>query len=234
MKTEILEFQAGAIKAQGVTVVIDVFRAVSVACYAIDAGAERVIAVENPAEAFALRKKYKRSILAGESNERIIEGFDIGNSPTEILSLKPEGYTLIHCTTAGTRGLVKAVNASALMAGAIVNASATADFIKLQNPDLVSLVAMGYRAEHRADEDILCARMIDDRLKGIKKNYLAEIEELRDGAGKRFFDPANKTFSPPTDFFLCTMHDRFGFALSALRRDDGNIELMPEFPRTDN
>jgi 2-phosphosulfolactate phosphatase len=37
MEIEILEFAEGARKARGLTVIIDVFRAFSVACYAIDA-----------------------------------------------------------------------------------------------------------------------------------------------------------------------------------------------------
>ena len=39
MKIEILELVEGAQKAKGMTVIIDVFRAFSVACYAFDAGA---------------------------------------------------------------------------------------------------------------------------------------------------------------------------------------------------
>ena len=52
MKVEILEFTEGARKAKGVTVIIDVFRAFSVACYAFDAGAARIIATSEVSEAF--------------------------------------------------------------------------------------------------------------------------------------------------------------------------------------
>ena len=45
-------------------------------------------------------------------------------------------------------------------------------------------------------------------------------------SGKRFFNPANSDFSPPSDFFLCTMRDRFNFVLKAEKRDDGNITLL--------
>ena len=78
MKVEILEFVEGARKAKGVTVIIDVFRAFSVACYAFDAGACRIIATSEVSDAFQLKKKYKNSVLVGERDEKKIEGFDFG------------------------------------------------------------------------------------------------------------------------------------------------------------
>ena len=85
MKIEILEFVEGASNAKGVVVIIDVFRAFSVACYAMDAGAARIIATSEVSKAFELKKKYANSVLVGERDEKKIEGFDFGNSPTEII-----------------------------------------------------------------------------------------------------------------------------------------------------
>ena len=45
-------------------------------------------------------------------------------------------------------------------------------------------------------------------------------------SGKRFFNPDNINFSPPSDFFLCTMKDRFNFVLRAETRTDGNVALI--------
>ena len=111
MKVEILEFVEGARKAKGVAVIIDVFRAFSVGCYAFDAGAVRIIATAGVEDAFQLKKKYKNSVLVGERDERRIEGFDFGNSPTEIIKADLDGKTVIHTTTAGTQGLINAMNA---------------------------------------------------------------------------------------------------------------------------
>ena len=105
MKVDILEFVEGARNAKGVAVIIDVFRAFSVACYAVDAGAVRIIATSEVSEAFQLKKKYKNSVLVGERDEKKIEGFDFGNSPTEIIKADLTGKTVIHTTTAGTQGL---------------------------------------------------------------------------------------------------------------------------------
>jgi 2-phosphosulfolactate phosphatase len=226
MKVEILEFVEGAAKAKGVAVIIDVFRAFSTACYAYDSGAVRVIATGELEKAFQLRNSYRHCILAGERDEKKIEGFDFGNSPTEVLKADLSGTTFVLTTTAGTNGLLGAVNADMAITGSIVNASAVVRYIKKLDPPLVSLVAMGYRATQTSAEDILCAEIINSGLRGTDKDFRSAISDLRHHAGKRFFDPANIDFSPPTDFFLCTMENRFDFVLKSEPRHDGNRDLV--------
>jgi len=226
MNIDILQFVEGAKRARGFVVIIDVFRAFSAACYAFDSGASGIIATDSPEKAFILKSKYKNSVLAGERDEKKIDGFDFGNSPTEIIKSDLSGKTFIHTTTAGTKGLVNAVNHDCLITGSLVNAGAIVKYIRSINPDEVSLVAMGYRASVSTEEDLLCAEIIKARL--LNKEFKAEekISELRQSSGKRFFNPENLDFSPPTDFFLCTMLDRFSFVLKATTRPDGNISLM--------
>lgn len=226
MKIEILEFIEGAQKAKGVAVIIDVFRAFSVSCYAFDAGAVQIIATADANRAFQLKKKYSNSVLVGERDEKKIEGFDYGNSPSEIIRNDLTGKTVIHTTTAGTKGLVNALNADVVMAGSLVNTGAIVRYIKTINPEYVSLVAMGYRATVSAEEDLLCAELIASGLNDQVRLSEERISELRHTSGKRFFNPDNIDFSPPSDFFLCTMRDRFNFVLKAETRYDGNIDLM--------
>lgn len=225
MRIEISEFVEGARQAKGLTVIIDVFRAFSVECYAFDAGAARIIATGDPGEAFELKKQYLKSVLVGEREERKIKGFDYGNSPTEIIKTDLSGKTVIHTTTAGTNGLISAINADKLLAGSFVNASAIASYISATAPDRVTLVAMGYRAAEPAEEDLLCAEYIESLINGRNVNFANRISNLRNTSGKRFFKAENIGFSPPTDFFLCTMTDRFSFVLKAERRPDGNIDI---------
>ncbi len=221
-----MEFIDGALKAKGVAVIIDVFRAFSVSCYAVDSGASRIIATESAEAAFHLKTIYKNSILVGERDEKKIEGFDLGNSPTEILKTNLTGKTVIHTTTAGTRGIVNAVSADLVITGSIVNAGAIVRYIRAINPEHVTLVAMGYRAKFSAEEDLLCARIISAGLNDQKIVFETSISDLQFSSGKRFFQPDNIEFSPPTDFFLCTIPDRFNFVLKAEKRLDGNIDLI--------
>ena len=225
MEIKILEFAEGAIEARGTAVIIDVFRAFSVACYAFDAGAVRLIATAEVEEAFNLKSKYGNSVLVGERNERKIEGFDFGNSPTEIIKSDLSGKTVILTTTAGTSGLINARKADIILTGSIVNAGAIVKYIRALDPGIVSLVAMGYRAAESTDEDLLCAEMIAAGLRNVNEDFKTRISDLRLSTGKRFFQPENIDFSPPTDFFLCTMINRFSFILRGEKRLDGNIDL---------
>ncbi|HPE22085.1 MAG TPA: 2-phosphosulfolactate phosphatase [Bacteroidales bacterium] len=227
MDITIKEFIKGAQEAQGVTVIIDVFRAFSTACYAFDNGISRLLAVATPAEAFALRDKLKADvIIAGEQDEKISPGFDYGNSPTEMLTGKLAGKTMIHCTTAGTRGLLNATGATELIGAGLVNAGAVASYISTLNPPKVTLVAMGYRATERAREDMLCAQYIADLLQGKDPDISDEAEALRTGSGSRFFRHENLGFSPPTDFFLCTDLNRFNYVLRAVITTAGYAEIL--------
>jgi 2-phosphosulfolactate phosphatase len=225
MNIEITEFVEGARQAKGLTVIIDVFRAFSVECYAMDSGAAKIIAACEVAEAFELKKKYLKAVLVGERDEKKIEGFDYGNSPTELIKADLTGKTVIHTTTAGTSGIVNAVNADLIVTGSFVNASAVAKYIRATGPQHISLVAMGYRAKESAEEDLLCAEYLESLISGKEGDFESRIADLRITSGKRFFKPENIDFSPPTDFFLCTMINRFNFVLKAEKRFDGNFDM---------
>ncbi|MCX6260951.1 MAG: 2-phosphosulfolactate phosphatase [Bacteroidia bacterium] len=225
MKIEITEFVEGARQAHGFTVIIDVFRAFSVECYAMDSGAAKIIATGEVAEAFELKKRYMKAVLVGERDEKKIKGFDYGNSPTEIIKADLTGKIVIHTTSAGTNGLVNAVNADTIVAGSFVNASAVVRYIVTAAPEHVSLVAMGYRARESAEEDLLCAEYIESLITRRNGNFETRIANLRITSGKRFFIPENIDFSPPTDFFLCAMTNRFNFVLKAEKRFDGNFDM---------
>lgn len=227
MDVSIKEFIKGSCEAEGLTVIIDVFRAFSVACYAYDNGIKRLIAVSGPEQAYELRDQLlAQTILVGERNEKKPEGFDFGNSPTEMLTADLTGKTMIHTTTAGTNGILNARGATEVLCAGLVNAGAVAKYISIVKPEKVTLVAMGYRATESAEEDIMCALLIKDLLEGRERDLSAAINELRSGSGRRFFDPANLSFSPPTDFFLCTDLNRFNFILKAVVTETGYAEVV--------
>ena len=225
MKIEILEFIDGAKQAKGLTVIIDVFRAFSMACYIMNNGAERIIPVGDLEMAYELKKNNKDYILTGERNEQIQPGFDYGNSPTYIKDIDFTGKTIIQTTGAGTKGIVNAVNADEIITGSFVNINAIINYIKIKNPNMVSLVAMGYRGETRADEDYLCADYIKKSLNNIAVNFNTMYKNIKSGTGSRFFNPNTQKHAPSSDFDLCLNLNAFNFILKVNRSNKNPVYI---------
>ena len=71
---------AGAQAAQGIAVVVDVFRAFTCTPFLFSMGIECSILVATPEEALAMKQQDRSLILVGELNGAPIERFDLGNS----------------------------------------------------------------------------------------------------------------------------------------------------------
>ncbi len=225
MEIIFLDFVEGARAARGIAVIIDVFRAFSVACYAFANGARAIVPVGDVEEARALRLAQPDWLAIGERHARKLEGFDFGNSPTEIEHRDLTGRTLIHTTHAGTQGLVNATGAQEVLTGSLVNAGAVCRYIAERGAQTVSLVRMGHEARERCEEDDLCAELMAARLRGEPFDTGSIRSRLRNAAGARkFFDP-QATWAPARDFDLCTEVDRFDFVLRLTRGADGRPRL---------
>ena len=226
MQVDVLDHVAGAREARGIAVVIDVFRAFSVAAYAFDAGAARVLPVAGIEDAMALGRRFPGAVLAGERHARRLPGFDIGNSPTEVRAVGLRDKVLVHTTHAGTQGLVGATGADEVLTGAFVNISAVCRYIQRRAPERVSLVRMGHEARERCAEDDLYAECLRLMLLG-QAAPLAEVRERLRAAPSavKFFDPACD-WAPRDDFDYCTDVDRFDFVLKVKREAGEPMELQ--------
>jgi 2-phosphosulfolactate phosphatase len=225
MQIEILDFVAGARAARGVAVVIDVFRAFSVACYAYDGGIERVLPMSDLDASLALKRAHPEYLTIGERNGRKVEGFDFNNSPTEIQSADLKGRTLVHNTSAGTQGLTNASRADVVITGSLVNAGAICRYVASLAPAHVGIVRMGKAARERSAEDDLCAELLAARLQGEPFDVSAVRDRLRHApAALKFFDP-KADWAPEGDFDLCTDVDCFDFVL-CLREDAAGVKYL--------
>ena len=213
MEIEILQLTKGAKKAKGLTVVIDVFRAFSTACYVFAAGAEKIIPVEHVEEAFELKKAMPDLVMLGERFERKVPGFDFGNSPTHIINQNFKGKTIVMTTSSGTKGIANASLSDEIITGSFVNADAIVRYILKKDPQIISLVCMGYEGRYPTQEDTFLAEYVRDKLLGLEPDFDKMKEMLTIGDGARLLDPANHEWSPSTDFELCLDPNRFNFVL---------------------
>ena len=213
MEIEILQLLEGAQKSRGLTVIIDVFRAFSTACYAYGGNIQRIYPVGGLEKAYQLKQQNPEYILVGERNEQKPEGFDFGNSPSQLLKGNLSGKTMVHTTSSGTQGIANATGADEILTGSFVNAQAIINYIRKKNPAKVSLVCMGYSCQYPTDEDTLLAVYIKNELEGVPNNFPAMVEQIRKGDGARFFAPEKQEWAPVADFDLCLSLNRFNFVL---------------------
>lgn len=220
MDIQILQLLDGAKKAKGLTVIIDVFRAFSVACYAFGKGVEKIYPVGNIDLAYQMKNENPDYILIGERFEQKPVGFDFGNSPSQLLTAELAGKTMVHTTSSGTQGIVNATGAAEIITGSFVNAGAIIQYVKNKNPQTLSLVCMGYATQYPTDEDTFLAEYIRDKLENRAVDFDAMVEKLRSGAGARFFAPEKQSWAPSADFDLCLDINRFNFVLKVEKESD--------------
>lgn len=223
-KVNVLHLIDGAKQAEGLTVIIDVFRAFSLENYLYDMGVELIRPIGSVEEAFKLKETTPNSLLFGERNGIKVEGFDFGNSPSSVNTDIVKGKTILHTTSAGTQGVVNAKNATRILAGSLVNARAIAEYIIETQPEVVSLVCMGWNAEELAAEDELCAEYIKSILDGEELPNMDElVADLQFHGGEHFFNPDTQEVFPEPDFWMCIKYDRFPYVLEISKDEIGYV-----------
>jgi len=118
-------------------------------------------------KAFELKDKLGNVVLAGEVNAVKVEGFDVGNSPTELVEYAKHvdihGKDLILRTTSGAKVIDYASKLKFnIIVGTLLNAKATAEYIiKHANAwNKVKLICAGYRSSEFALDDFIGAACI--------------------------------------------------------------------------
>ncbi len=145
-------------------IIIDVLRASSTITQALVNGAREVVPVSTPAEAGELAGKAGRAnvVLGGERDGKLIEGFDLGNSPFEYTNDSVNGRTVIFASTNGSPALVRAKAADHVMVGCFNNLSAVVHGARERNLD-VSIICSGRNGKFSL-EDFVCAGKIVEGL----------------------------------------------------------------------
>jgi 2-phosphosulfolactate phosphatase len=219
MEIRIESLIEGARRARGTVVIVDVFRAFTTAAVALARGARRIVMVAEPDEALQLREKGVGEICVGEVNGVRPEGFDFGNSPYEMTQPSLQDKTVIQSTRAGTTGVAAAIQADAVYGASLVVADATAQAVLKDDPAYVTIVAMGWNARVRTDEDELCALYLRNLMQGRRPDREAlRTLVLASGEVAKFRDP-NQPHFHPQDLEMAIEIDRYDFAVRIARED---------------
>lgn len=206
--------------AQGTVVVVDVLRAFTTAAVAFTRGAREIWPVSTVEEAFDLRDRNPGVLVVGEVEGLPAPGFDLPNSPAAVAAADLEGRTLVHRTSAGTQGIVRAAAADVLLAASFACAAATARFVAAHDPPAVTLVATGDDTHRDGDEDHACAEYVAALLRGGNPDPQPFLDRVpASTAGRAFADPGSPEY-PTEDLAYAQDLDRFDHALLVTRRGD--------------
>lgn len=210
----------------GFTIVVDVLRAFSVSYFIHANNPDKYLVVDSVDHAFLLRRRIPDTILIGERNGIKIDGFDYGNSPTEVLGKNFAGQTVVHTTTAGTKGLLSQRADNQVVAGSFVNAGALINLITRRGIETVSIYCTAPKGIVHGEEDYYFAHYMKSMLMGIPVNFPDMVTALRVGTGRGFSDTG---FAPYSDFERCMQLNRFNAILERklISGDVNAVELVP-------
>jgi 2-phosphosulfolactate phosphatase len=214
----------GAKNARGLAVIIDVYRAFSCTPLLFSLGIKSSLLVSSPVEAFALKKRDSSFVLIGETGGAPIDGFDFGNSPSQILKTDPGFFankTVVQRTSSGVRGAIAALAvADEVLLGSYNVAKSTAEYILSRNPKEVSLVAMGWDLKEIAPEDEWCARYLAHMLGSGEYHHVKAIREIVFHESTQKFLRRDVSYFPSEDPVLCMQRDMYDFVLRARQKGD--------------
>jgi 2-phosphosulfolactate phosphatase len=221
MRIKRLSLGKGARSAEGLAVIIDVFRAFSCEPLMFHYGARTIILEGDVGKCLAMRPG---AVLVGERDGLPIPGFDLTNSPFLIIKKGRPFFhrrKIIHRTTSGVNGALAALERSDdVLLASFLTARATADYIRQEAPEIVSIVAMGNRAVSKAPEDEFCADYIESLLTGKSYDHLEAVREILRHESARKFLRGDKPYYPREDPLICLQRDLFDFTLRAERKGD--------------
>ncbi|MGC6470915.1 MAG: 2-phosphosulfolactate phosphatase [Flavobacteriales bacterium] len=142
---------------KSIVVVVDVLRATSAICTALELGVSSITPVSTVEEALEY-KGNKDYLLAAERNGKIVSGFDMGNSPTEYLKTDFNRKKLVLTTTNGTKAINIAKLDHEVVIGSFLNIEVLASFLNSRRNDIIILCA-GWRNDFCLEDTIFAGAL---------------------------------------------------------------------------
>lgn len=148
-------------------VMIDVLRASTSITAALANGAKEIIPVTTVESAVKISGNLFGDVilLGGERNGRMIEGFNLGNSPAEYSEERVKGKSIIFSSTNGSQAMVKGRYAREMLVGSFVNISMVVDYLSREKRDM-TIVCAGKNGAFSM-EDTVCAGMLLQKLSAV-------------------------------------------------------------------
>ncbi len=153
-------------------IIVDVLRSSTTIVQALNNGARIIIPVPSIESAVKISgSAFGNMVLrCGERNGKMIEGFNLGNSPLEYKEDVVKGKTIIFYSTNGSPTINKSRYAKNLLIAGFVNVSAVAEFVANLNEDFYVICAGNQNSF--CIEDVACAGMLLSKVENISGKKL--------------------------------------------------------------
>lgn len=143
--------------------IVDTLRATTTMCAMLANDARAVLPVANVEQAREWKRTLGDVLLAGERSNVPPVGFDGGNSPLEYPPERVAGHSVVLTTTNGTQAVERCQESRAMVAAALVNASAVGRWLEDRGGETVIVLAGSHGG--MALEDWITGGAIVDTLK---------------------------------------------------------------------
>jgi 2-phosphosulfolactate phosphatase len=142
-------------RADWAIVVVDVIRATTTAITAAASG-RRCFPAPTIEAALALAKELKNPLLAGESRGTLPAGFELDNSPAQLIARTDTHRPLVLVSSSGTKVIHEATGCQATYLGCFRNHSVLAGYLADRHAR-VAIIGAGSKGEFREEDQICCA-----------------------------------------------------------------------------
>ena len=213
-------------------VVVDVIRATTTAITAAAAG-WRCFPAPTTHAALAMAREFNNPLLAGESGGETPDGFEMDNSPAQLITRNDTQRPLVLVSSSGTKVIHAADGCEAVYLSCFRSHSVLAGYLAERHPR-VAVIGAGSRGQFR-EEDQICCAWIASAL--ITSGYLPEnvqtskvVRRWSDAPPKACLCSRSVDFLMRTgrlvdlEFILAHIDDlRAVFAVS-----NGEVKMIPE------
>jgi 2-phosphosulfolactate phosphatase len=180
----------------GTVVVIDILRATTTIVHAIAAGATAVVPCGTVEEARRLAEMLQEGddkttvLLAGERQCLPIEGFDLGNSPSEFRPEVVFRAIVILTTTNGSQAFQYCRKAQRVLVGSFVNATAVLKAL-FEETEAIHLLCAGADGEFTRDDTLFAGMIVDhlERKSGLRYELNSQAITARENWRNAFAAP---------------------------------------------
>jgi len=144
-------------------VIVDVLRASTTIVSALGKGF-RIYPVQTTDEAFILASALKNPFLVGELGGNVPFGFDMTNSPVEIMNSNDTQRPIIFISSSGSQLMRNSIGADAIYISSFRNFSAVANYAGALH-DRIAIIGAGTRGQFRREDLMGCAWLAEMLLK---------------------------------------------------------------------